>query len=62
MGAAKYLGVFLGHNAPALTFHGPTEKYLERVEELSSSHAPSLGTILRYTERELLQCSPMLLK
>ena len=51
VGAAKYLGVFLGHNAPALTLHGPTEKYLERVEELSSSQASSLGTILRYNER-----------
>ncbi len=51
VGAAKYLGVFLGHNAPALTFQGPTEKYLARVEELSSTQAPSLGTILRYNER-----------
>ncbi len=51
VGAAKYLGVFLGHNAPALTFQGPTEKYLDRVEELASTQAPSLGTILRYNER-----------
>ncbi len=49
--AGKYLGVFLGRDSRSLTFQGPCEKYLSRVEEMSSDKAPMLPTILRYNER-----------
>ena len=49
--AAKYLGVFIGRDSEQLTFKAPCDKYLERVEELASTGAPSLPTILRYNER-----------
>ena len=49
--AAKYLGVFLGVDAASITFREPTHKYFDRVEQVSCSVAPSLGSILRYNER-----------
>jgi len=49
--AAKYLGVFLGVDGANISYLAPTQKYFDRVEDISGASAPALGGILRYNER-----------
>lgn len=49
--AGKYLRVYIGVDGARITYRDPTHKYLDRVEGIAGSAAPTLGCVLQYNAR-----------